>query len=196
MAGGSDPADPAPGDGDPGDTTPVLLEGDPDDRVLDVLEDISTPAAPAEEVVGNLITTRLVAIVNPDTTVGAVNQILSDVGARITYMGPNDPTMELVIPAVASTEEAQALADGLVARGAFWAAFPARTFVPPLQEEPEEVPDGGDSPKERPPSAASSIAGKGTSCGHPIPGRVECRRPGATTGQQGARPRGPTNTIG
>ena len=134
---GSDPAGPG-GDPDPDpDPEPnpdgVLLEGDDADEAAEAL--VELPPSPVDEtdvLEDRLLTTRLVAFLDPEATVAEVNQALEAAGARIVSMLPDHLFLTLKIRAGASAAEAEALGDQLVASGAFLMAQPDYAFLPEM----------------------------------------------------------------
>ena len=78
------------------------------------------------DIVDGLLTTRLTAAIAPAATVDEVNAALETQGARIVSMNRLSPFVTLKIPAASDPAAAGAVADALVATGAFLYAAPAR----------------------------------------------------------------------
>jgi len=148
----SDPAGPSGGpdpDPDP-DPNPdgVLLEGESGDDAVDALVELPPSPAPDEEIDAGLLTTRLVAVLNPDATVGQINAALDAAGARIVSMHSDDIFVTLRIPVVADEAEARDVAAQIVAGGAFVFVMPAwqADVSPPPDEGYKELPPSGEGP--------------------------------------------------
>ena len=110
----------------PANANGVLFEGDEGDPALGALRDMPPTAAAASTIVEGLMTTRLEVVVHPEATVGEANQALRDAGAAIVSMVADFPALTLVVPALGSVGEAEALAAQLEATDAFWMASVSR----------------------------------------------------------------------
>lgn len=113
----------------------VLLEGDPASPALGAL--VELPPSPVDEsdiLEDRLLTTRLVAALSPDATVGEVNEALEAAGSRIVSMLPEHLYLTLKVPAVTSAAEAQSLAETLEATGAFLSVFADYDFLPDVAD--------------------------------------------------------------
>lgn len=109
----------------------VLLEGDPAAPALNALVELPPSPVGEDEILENrLLTTRLVAALNPDVTVGAVNEALETAGSRIVSMLPEHLYLTLKVPAVTSPAEAESVAEKLRSTGAFLSVFADYDFLP------------------------------------------------------------------
>jgi hypothetical protein len=97
-----------------------------------------TPA-PEAEILGDLLASRLQAVLDPAATVGQINSALVAQDVGIISMLAEHPFVTLAMPPVASEAEAEALAAALKASGAFDHVSPAFEFVPEAVEAPTEA---------------------------------------------------------
>jgi hypothetical protein len=117
--------DPEIGDLPPPDPAGVLLGGDPDAGATGAVTDLPpSPVAP-DELHDGLLTTRLLAVLDPAASVAVVNASLEGVGGRIVSMRAGSPFVTLRIPAVTDADGASAVAGVLRAAGGFLHAGPA-----------------------------------------------------------------------
>jgi len=104
--------------------TGVLLGGDTSAVADTVVYDLDpTPASESEIGDNGFMTTRLDAIISPNSTVGQVNSALDSIDAKIISMNEAKLMMTLIIPAVTSKAEADSLGEILVNSGAFLFAY-------------------------------------------------------------------------
>ena len=97
----------------------VLLTGNPKDNAVDSLVQRIGETPAASDIVNALITTRLLAVIDPSATVEDVNNALNLVGAKITAMTPGDPLVDIGIAAVSDASEGEAIAQQLRDTGVF-----------------------------------------------------------------------------
>lgn len=108
----------------------VLLGGEGTDAARAVLLNLAPSAAGLGDIVDGFLTTRLTAAIAPAASVADVNVALDAQGARIVSMTRTSPFVTLRIPPVADDAGARAVADALVASGAFLHAAPAHAAEP------------------------------------------------------------------
>ena len=111
---------------EPPDTGPVgiLLPGASSDPALSGTSNHGPFAVPENEWDGDFVTTRLEAVINPNTTVGTVNIALNSVGGKISCMHVGLMFAELVVPALPTVDSAKLVCSTLVASSAFLSAYP------------------------------------------------------------------------
>ncbi len=102
----------------------MLMPGEESDDATAATVSLTPSPAPAAEIAGTLLTTRLAAVIAPGATVGEVNTALADQSAAIVSMAEGNSYVVLVIDAVADRAEAEAAAAELVATDAFIYARP------------------------------------------------------------------------
>jgi hypothetical protein len=144
------PTEPQPGgDGIQWAPDGVLLEGDPNSLAMNALIDLApSPADPEAVTSDDLVTTRLVAFIDQEATVGQVNGSLNGIGARIVGMAKGTSLFSLMIEPVANETEAAGLCTTLTESAAFLLAFPsyAATVDVPGNLSPEAEPNKADVP--------------------------------------------------
>ena len=116
-----------------------LLIGDDSDLALTATTKLRTaPAQAAAVTEQGLIRTRLDAILNPNATVGSINQALEEYGALIADMNAGHWFVSLSIPWQANAGDAHQLAQSLEESGAFLAVFPSYRLTGDVAMLPDE----------------------------------------------------------
>lgn len=153
SGGGTEP----PGTGNvipPPNPDGVLLGGNPGDIAVTRTSLLPPSPADASDILDDLLLTRLEAAINPSSTVGEVNDLMTRHDVRIVAMMRNDPFVTLKIPRVNDESEAKALADSMTASGVFSFSMPA------IQPSTGLVPEGkltGGPDRVLPPSGDNRV---------------------------------------
>lgn len=116
-----------------GSVVGVILEGAPNSPADNALFFRIGESPDVKDVVDGLVTTRLMAAIDPDATVAMVNAALALVNGRITTMAPEGGLVDIAIPPVAGPAGAEAVAQQLLATGAFVVVSP--TYVRPILDQ-------------------------------------------------------------
>ena len=132
------------------------------------------PIAVAEDQVDTdgLLRTRLSGILNPAATVAQVNSALAQVSGLISWMQPGDLVVTIMIPPVADSAAASAVAAQLMQSGAFLLVYPAYQAQPSATYEMRYLPESDTVGiahllKMRMP-AAWNASGRAADLNHPI----------------------------
>ena len=135
------------GGGLPPNPNGMLLPGNPGDIARNAT--VTLPPSPAsdDEIDGYFLKTRLDAVINPDATVGQVNDALENESATVVSMNKGDVFVTLKVPRSDADADAQAIADRLASTDAFLLVQPAFMPVRHMRDGPDGVlpPSGDDS---------------------------------------------------
>jgi hypothetical protein len=105
----------------------IPLPGNDGANAIDATRYFPPIGAEETDVVNRFLTTRLLAVIDPDATVAEVNAVLEQFDARIVGMTAGNGIVTLRIPRVATEAQAESLATQITKGEAFLFAFPAYT---------------------------------------------------------------------
>jgi hypothetical protein len=148
------------------------LAGAPADNAWAAMTEVAPTTVPAEEIFGQWITTRLIAVVAPTATVGEINAALDRTGATIDCMSRGGFVMTLAVPPMANLSVLRERVADLTRGGAFAFAFPDSVATASLQPwSPDAAPaidHGLEHLRDARMPAAWNVAARARSQGHTV----------------------------